>query len=157
MIRERVDLHGVVRPMEPRETIPALRLEVSEIGVIKEGPALRWAAGQNEWDRRFYKKSLRVLRQKAQNEDKAARIIRNALEQGFVHVSHDRSVENPCASPPQSGKCLRKRTSLGKIQPDRRWGPLDLENEHPPASAIAARRDTVSESISYFYSCLINI
>lgn len=145
MIRERVNLHGVVRPMEPSEAISALCLEVSEIGLIKEGPALRWAEGQNEWDRRYSKKSQRVLKQKAQNQDKAAQIIRNALERGFVHVSHDQSVVYPHASPPQVGKRLRKRTSLGTIQIDRRWGPLDLENECPPPSAIAARHDTVGQ------------
>ena len=46
MIRERVDIHGVVRPMEPKEEIEALNIPPQEIGIIKEAPVMRWLAGQ---------------------------------------------------------------------------------------------------------------
>jgi hypothetical protein len=36
MIRERVSIRGVTRPLEPPEEIPALMLDKNEIGLIKE-------------------------------------------------------------------------------------------------------------------------
>lgn len=153
MIRERVDLHGKVRPMEPSERLAALQLGASEIGLLKEAPALRWAAGQDEWDRVYSKNAKRVLKQKARNEEKAKHMLQNAIEQGFVHTSYGGPNQNDHVVV-KSERPLRKRTSLGKIQADRRWGPLDLEEERPPASAIAARRDTVSGRPSIYYQYL---
>lgn len=42
MIRERVDIYGVSKAMEPPEQIHALKLPPEQIGIIKEGPVLRW-------------------------------------------------------------------------------------------------------------------
>lgn len=147
MIRERVDICGKVRPMEPREKLAALQLAASEIGLLKEAPALRWAAGQDKWDRVYSKHAERVLKQKSRNEEKAKHMLQSAVEQGFVHSSHGRS-DDDCGVAVKQEKHLRKKTSLGKIQAERRWGPLDLEDERPPASAIAGRRDTVSNRLS---------
>jgi len=37
---------------------------------------------------------------------------------------------------------LASLAAVGVIDVERRWGPLDLEDEHPPPTAIAHRRDT---------------
>jgi hypothetical protein len=52
--------------MEPAEEIPALNIEVSEIGVVKEEMSLRWNEAQKIWDDRFQKDAFRVLEQKAE-------------------------------------------------------------------------------------------
>ncbi|KAF9569086.1 alpha/beta-hydrolase [Agrocybe pediades] len=147
MVRERVDIHGKVRPMEPASNIAALQMKPSEIGIIKEAPAMRWATGQDLWDKRYAKHADKAIEQQARYKKKADRLIREALTQGFVHRSHGTANESTSSpqNPPEENtppRKVRKRTSLGRIQALRRWGPLDLEDENPPKSAIAARRDT---------------
>ncbi len=87
----------------------------------------------------------------------------HAFDQGFVHgdqyvnanKGHDGGREQGAISGKEPAaetnepKKLRKITTIGKIQADRRWGPLDLNDECPPATAIAGRRDTVSETEQY--------
>lgn len=142
MIRERIDIHGLVRLMESREDIPALLLPPDKIGMIKEAPAMRWYRGQEEWDKRFHKAGKRVLQKREKLKDKADKLIKHALEQGLVHEAFPESlVDEPAEK--QTGRPVRRRTSIGEIQEHRRWGPLDLVDEKPPASAIAGRRDTV--------------
>jgi hypothetical protein len=46
MIRERVNIYGNVRPMEPVEDMAILHTPPSQIGIIKEAPVRRWLSGQ---------------------------------------------------------------------------------------------------------------
>lgn len=139
MIRERVDLEGTVRLMEPPEEIPVLQIKPAEICLIKEGPTLRWNEGQQMWDKRFAKRTARILKKKAKHTAEAERVIKNALDQGLIHKLEENHLDKPTAT--EKG---HRRTGSGVIQIDRRWGPLDLQDERPPPTAIAARRDTVS-------------
>lgn len=137
MIRERVDIHGRVRSMEPKEAIPSLQLRPSEIGIIKEDTLLKWLEGQEEWDRRFKYRATKVIKQRSKFEAKANSMIKNARQRGLLLVGEsDDPVERPIVG--------RSSATHGAIQEDRRWGPLDLMDEQPPPTAIAARRDTVS-------------
>lgn len=139
MIRERVDIQGKVRPMEPAEDLQALNLDVGQIGLIKEAPAQRWREGQDTWDKIYAKKAKKVMRQKASNERKFARLLQNAFDEGFVHQSREDTLSEEILA-----KISKLKTqSEGKIQVDRRWGPLDLEGEQPPATSISRRRDSV--------------
>lgn len=45
MIRERISITGVVRPMEPENEMQALTLDAEDLGLIKEGPVKRYLAG----------------------------------------------------------------------------------------------------------------
>jgi hypothetical protein len=45
MIRERVSITGVVRPMEPESEMSMLHLDKEDLGVIKEAPVKRYLAG----------------------------------------------------------------------------------------------------------------
>ncbi|KAF9057965.1 hypothetical protein BJ165DRAFT_1424900 [Panaeolus papilionaceus] len=137
MIRERVDLEGTVRLMEPPEEIPVLQIKPAEICLIKEGPTLRWNEGQQMWDKRFAKRTARILKKKAKHTAEAERVIKNALDQGLIHKLEENHLDKPTAT--EKG---HRRTGSGVIQIDRRWGPLDLQDERPPPTAIAARRDT---------------
>ncbi|KAI1786660.1 alpha/beta-hydrolase [Ganoderma leucocontextum] len=127
-IRERVDPLGKVRPMETADQMAALRLQRSEIGLIKEGPVRRWLAGQEAWDKRFRKRASVVLRKRKRYEAKWENLLDHAKQQGLF--GDKASVRSSVVS------------TGGAIEPHRRWGPLDLENECPPPSAIAGRKDT---------------
>ncbi|KAI0824710.1 alpha/beta-hydrolase [Trametes gibbosa] len=141
MIRERVDVLGNVRPMEPPEEIEALRLKPYEIGLVKEAPVKRWLAGQEEWDKKYKRKAERAIRKRRRYEAKAIRLLEHAKEQGLVHDEL-----RPHRSRTSSIGSVSSR-SVGEVEPDRRWGPLDLKDENPPPSAIAGRRDT-SEAVA---------
>ncbi|KAF9821291.1 hypothetical protein IEO21_00899 [Rhodonia placenta] len=137
MLRERVDIFGKVRPMEATQEIEALHLEPSSVGLIKEAPVRRWLAGQELWDKKYKHAADKVITKRRQCERKAERLLRNALEQGNIHMSDDRP--QPQHRPSEAS--IASRPS-GEIVADRRWGPLDLGDEKPAPSAIAGRRDT---------------
>lgn len=135
MIRERVDINGRVRSMEPKEDITALQLRPSEIGIIKEETLVKWLEGQEEWDRRFKYRATKVMKNRKKIEAKADSMIKNARLRGLLLAGEkDDLVERPRAG--------RSSAAHGAIQENRRWGPLDLVGEQPPPTAIAARRDT---------------
>ncbi|TFK22340.1 lipase/esterase [Coprinopsis marcescibilis] len=140
-ISERVSIRAVVRPMEAKGDIPALQVSPSCVGVIKEAPAMRWLRGQERWDQKFAKAGARVLRERKGYEERAERLIERALAQGLVHEAFPERDNIPVNEETKPGKLVKKKISPGKIQADRRWGPLDLQDERPPPSAIAGRRD----------------
>lgn len=135
MVRERVDVYGRVRQMEPEQDIDILQLSAKDIGLLKEAPARRWLSGQEHWDKKFKSSAKRVIKARKKNEEKYQKLLARAYELGLIHVSDDVGLQR--ASSGATG------ADDGKIQPDRRWGPLDLDEEDPPPSAIAKRRDTV--------------
>lgn len=55
MIRQRVDRHGAIFPLDPPSSLPALQMSANEIGVIKPGPVKKWLAAKKEWDSKFTK------------------------------------------------------------------------------------------------------
>ncbi|KAJ6515694.1 Alpha/Beta hydrolase protein [Mycena sanguinolenta] len=136
MLRERVDIKGEARPMEPQHEMAVLRLEPSEIGIIKEAPTVRWLKGQEEWDTKYKRSAEKAIRQRRKNEEKAKKLIENAREQGLslVHDMHDTGLARAVST--------SAHATDGVIQQERRWGPLDLDDERPPPTAIAKRRDT---------------
>ncbi|KAJ7714315.1 alpha/beta-hydrolase [Mycena maculata] len=135
MIRERVNIKGQPRPMENRQDMSVLAIKPTEIGIIKEAPTMRWLKGQEEWDKKYKREAERAVRQREKNQEKAKKLIAHARDQGLV-LSSDRG--------PEISRVLSTsaHTTNGMIQEDRRWGPLDLDDERPPPTAIAKRRDT---------------
>jgi len=136
-IRERVNIFGRVRPMEPKEEIEALKLRPQEIGVIKEAPVRRWLTGQELWDEKYKHAARKVYVKRRRYEAKAARLVQHAREQGLLLEGDKRP-----AMPDRRTSLTMSFAAVGDVQAERRWGPLDLADEHPPASAIAGRRDT---------------
>lgn len=137
MLRQRVDIRGRVRQMEAKEEIQCLRAEVNSVGLLKEAPARRWLDGQEEWDKKFKSSAKKVTKQRKKTAAKYERMVKRAIELGLVQVSVDDT-----ASIHTQGTTNLENSAI--IQKDRRWGPLDLDEERPPPSAIAGRRDTVS-------------
>jgi hypothetical protein len=64
MIRQRVDRHGNISPLEAESELPGCNIPSSEIGVIKEGPVKKWMAAKREWDTRFASAKRRVQKQR---------------------------------------------------------------------------------------------
>lgn len=135
MVRERVDIKGKTRPMEPREDMSVLQIKPSEIGIIKEAPTMRWLKGQEEWDKKYKRQAERAVRQRQKNREKAKKIIAHARDQGLVLSSDGNQELSRVVS-------TSAHTTDGTIQEERMWGPLDLDDERPPPTAIANRRDT---------------
>lgn len=128
--------------MEPPEDVPALQLKPSQIGIIKEAPVKRWSEGQAEWDRKYRSLAHKVKNQRRQNQDKALKMIRSARQKGLVLVE-DVPAELSQLRSTMSRMSEVTMRSNAEIQEDRRWGPLDLDGERVPASAICNRTDTV--------------
>lgn len=139
MIRERVNVHGRVRQMEPMEDIPCLQIPSDQTGLLREAPARRWLSGQEAWDRRYKSAAKRVEVGRRKNVQKYDSILERAKELGFVHT--------PNARRPTHENSNEDAEKDDVIQKDRRWGPFDLDDEDPPPSAIAARKDTVSMTL----------
>ncbi|KAL9932951.1 hypothetical protein V8E36_008206 [Tilletia maclaganii] len=141
MIRERVDIRGQIRGMEGENQMQALKLKPAEIGVIKEGPCLRYMAGQKLWDRKFKRTVKKVEHTRAENEQKAVRILRKAYKQGLLSES----------------AAIAKGGPDGKVSEWEEWlattGPTTILKETPPPSAIVGRRDT-AEAIQLLLLCL---
>lgn len=138
MIRQRVDIRGHVRQMESKDEVPCLKKTASEIGLLREAPARRWLTGQQEWDERFKSTAKKVEKRRKKVEEQYENAIKRAMELGLKHVPNSDN-----ASIMTDGSSEHQDEGDGQIQKSRRWGPLDLEGENPPPSAIAARRDTV--------------
>jgi hypothetical protein len=153
-IRERIDILGRVRPMEPAKEIPGLQLKPSEIGVIKEAPVRRWLGGQAEWDRLYKHTAERAAVKRKKCVAQAEAMLRSARERGLIHADDSQlgTGNHPESKRPghQRQASVGSTRSNAEIQPDRRWGPLDLEGERVPPSAICNRRDTVSVNDAFF-------
>ncbi|SPO23300.1 uncharacterized protein UTRI_01978 [Ustilago trichophora] len=86
MIRERVDVRGYLRPLEPESSLQALRMNPDEIGRIKEGPVDRYLDGQTQWAKRFAKTAKKVEKQRAKNEQLATKMLEEAASQGLMDI-----------------------------------------------------------------------
>lgn len=148
MIRQRVDVHGRTRQMEPEEGIPVLQISPNNIGLIREAPARRWLSGQAHFDKKFRAVAQRVVKKRKKNEKKYANFLKSVRDLGFVHES---DLENATSTLAPDGFA----NGQDVIHKDRRWGPLDLSEENPPPTAIAKRRDTVCRDFTSSYLKLI--
>ncbi len=64
MIRQRVDRHGNIFPLDPPSSIPALQISPNEIGVIKPGPVQKWLNAKRDWDTKYAREKRKVQRQR---------------------------------------------------------------------------------------------
>ncbi|KAJ3972558.1 hypothetical protein EV361DRAFT_904837 [Lentinula raphanica] len=142
LVRERVDIRGVTRDMEPRNDILCLQLMPSQVGLIKEAPCTRWNAGQTKWDAKFSYEAKRALRHREKIERKIQTLLQNARDQGLLLVGESDTGDSAQARNASTERSTSANPKDCTIREDRRYGPLDLDDERPPPSAIAKRRDT---------------
>ena len=64
MIRQKVDRHGIIYPLGPTSSLPALQMRANDIGVIKPGPVRKWMAAKKEWDTKYAREKQKVQKQR---------------------------------------------------------------------------------------------
>lgn len=125
-IRERISIRGVPRSMEAPSEIAALRLPFGEIGIVKEGPVVRWLTGLQIYDKKYARQAKKAMKTRQHNERQAQILLEKARNEGVIQGD----ARTACCI---SNDGLRRPNDV-----------LDLVEEHPPPSAICARSDTVS-------------
>lgn len=145
MMRQRVDCRGKTREMEPEESIPCLQLPENEVCLLKEAPARLWCDQQKKWDKRFEATAKRIPRHRRNYEKKYEAAIRRALELGMIATKDEEMGKSPNSTGQETTQI---KFAIDSDTNERRWNPLDLHDERPPPSAIAGRRDNVSQTRS---------
>ena len=121
MLRERVDIFGQIRPMEPKEDIQALNIPTRLIGIIKEEPVKRWLSGQELWDKKFHRHAVHAVRQREHYEKKFSALMDRARSQGLELTSDSHSPAR-YRRRRSSLTSVHSKSSIGEIIPDRRYG-----------------------------------
>ena len=65
MIRQRVDRHGNIYPLEAPAELRACMMSTSDVGVIKEGPVKKWITAKKRWDTKFAAAKRKIQKQRA--------------------------------------------------------------------------------------------
>ncbi|KAK2595440.1 hypothetical protein QQS21_006850 [Conoideocrella luteorostrata] len=60
MIRQRVTRHGITIPLAQEAELPGCCMNVSDIGVVKEGTVKRWLGTRSQWDQRYSSAKTKV-------------------------------------------------------------------------------------------------
>ncbi|BGP12779.1 hypothetical protein JCM10213_007293 [Rhodosporidiobolus nylandii] len=163
MIRERISITGVVRPMEAIEDMLLLKLDKEDIGLIKEAPVKRYLAGKAIWDRKFRRDYIKVQKERERHlkksmKEEATRITERVSELSKEEKKKGSSSSarpNPAILDPDTpapvtdspepldipGAMRGRATSTASI-PIGLEGSWDLHGENPPPSSLAGRKDT---------------
>jgi hypothetical protein len=174
MIRERVAVDGTCRPLESEAELDAMTMPADEIGVIKEGPAMRFLTGQALWDKKFSHALKTVERHRKRNlknatgrdAKKLGSFWDDKLEKERHRLSHlhmsghhngDHTDEGETGNSTETEEETNSGGSTPAVKTDGTASPsknglLDqswswswaLDGEAPPPSAIVSRRDFVS-------------
>lgn len=107
MIRQRVDRHGNIYPLEPASSLPGLQVPANEIGVIKPGPVLEWKKAQDRWNAKFAKEKRKIQIRRAKD-----------MAKGFDGFGDDEV-------PPPSALAGRRRRDMPQKQESKKprsWG-----------------------------------
>ncbi|KAL6714305.1 hypothetical protein ACLMJK_007728 [Lecanora helva] len=105
MIRQRVDRHGQVFPLDPPSSLPALQMPTNEIGVIKPQPVRKWLNAKKEWDTKYAREKRKVQKQRAKE-----------MARGYQNFGDD-EVPPPSALAGRRGLHMPKEEKKG-----RSWG-----------------------------------
>jgi hypothetical protein len=154
MIRERVDMVGLCRPLEPEDQLGALTMPAEEIGMIKTAAVMRYLEGQAKWDHKFARTFKRVARHRARNLKRAKkdapkivekwrRASPDATPRATPRTSPESTPEGtPEGSPRGSFSSDEYLDDPGTVAADETWAwNWALDDELPPPSAVVSRRD----------------
>lgn len=149
IIRERVSTNGVLRPLEPEESLPGCTLPTSKLGVISETGARRYLEGQALWDKKFKDVSKKVARDRERHMKQTMKHVGNVLDRIQAKLDNVRRKDEIVSEDKSSGPrgALNAEPDDSQIRlilnsPLWTWN-WALEGEDPPPSSIAARGDTV--------------
>jgi len=105
MIRQRVDRHGHIFPLDLPSSLPALQMSSNEIGLIKPGPIQKWLNAKKDWDTKYAREKRRVQKQRTKE-----------MAKGYHDIGDDEV-------PPPSALAGRRRFCMPKEEKRRRsWG-----------------------------------
>lgn len=105
MIRQRVDRHGHIFPLDPPSSMPALQISANDIGVIKPGPVGKWLSAKKQWDQKYAREKRRIQNQRAK-----------VMAKGFQGFGIDEV-------PPPSALAGRRGLSMPKEEKKKKsWG-----------------------------------
>lgn len=134
IIRERVDIRGVIRPMEPRLEMDALRLPAELIGSISEPVIRRFMKYRDVFDNKFSHTVKSVERHRRQNLERAKADTIKRMS------SLRQTLRRDVRAPRSPGE---QRLKEGLISsPGWGWAWALDEGEDPPPSSLVSRRDT---------------
>ena len=105
MIRQRVDRHGQIYPLDPPSSLTGLQMSANEIGVIKPGPVQKWLNAKKDWDTKYAREKRKVQKQRAKE-----------MAQGYQGFGDD-EVPPPSALAGRRGLNMPKEEKKG-----RSWG-----------------------------------
>ncbi|KAI0692106.1 Alpha/Beta hydrolase protein [Cytidiella melzeri] len=130
MIRERVSIHGVVRPLEPEDQLQAFSLPSELIGVVSELAMRRYIDAQAKFGKKFSKTYKDI-------EKRRNKHLAKAKKNGMPNT-----IQLQAYLDQEKGQ-INKGIADGLITTGSwSWAwALDMD-ERPPASSIVARRDT---------------
>jgi hypothetical protein len=127
MIRERISITGIIRPLEPEHDLPALQILPEHLGTVSERWVQRYVASTEHHEKK-YRKQIKDLVKRRER----------------ANVQHVRgSQECLAALHGCRMKTTRKRKGKGKGKNTsglHAWA-LEVDDERPPPSSIVARRD----------------
>ena len=136
MIRERVSTQGLTRPLEAESDLDAFKIDPNMIGNMSELVIRRCISSEAHFRQKFSSTYESIDKSRKKN------LEREAKEEGKRFDAMRASASNFSNLSPSSGNHAKFRQS---VLDSPGWGyawALD-ENERPPPSSIAARRDTV--------------
>jgi hypothetical protein len=146
MIRERVATDGACRPLEAESELSAMTMPLDEVGVIKEGPAIRYLTGQALWDKKFGHALKSVAKHRKRNLEDARKKDAGKIAhfwQEQVKRHHEEKEKREMNGDGTDWETDREAGHQGDIL-DRSWSwSWALKGEAPPSSAIVSRRDLV--------------
>ncbi|WVR06766.1 hypothetical protein IAU60_003801 [Kwoniella sp. DSM 27419] len=144
MIRERVTVDGILRPLEPASELSGMQMPLDEVGYIKEGPAMRYLNGQALWDKKYRRAAKTVQRKREKNLKIAHK------EGGKIGREWIKRAEKDQQKKPDKSKHHRRGDEHGSQSEggedldvaDQSWSwTWALNGEAPPPSAVVSRRD----------------
>jgi hypothetical protein len=148
MIRERVSTQGVIRPLEPEHELGALTVDPQLIGRISELAARRYLDGRTKFSLKFKHQFKAIHKQRLRNLQRAREETEHNLPQLQELLFQD-GPDDAVAIPgrehlPTRAKAKGKSIADAiRVSAGPSWGwAWALDEERPPPSSIAARRDT---------------
>ncbi|GAA5980302.1 hypothetical protein JCM10908_001605 [Rhodotorula pacifica] len=143
MIRERISITGVVRPMEPESEMSMLHLDKEDLGVIKEAPVKRYLAGKAVLDRHFSRTYKKVQRKREKH-------LRKSMQEEATRITKRLATMKKQQSPSASGSGTQTPVSPNETVPQNAAQgdvPPRITDSPEPLDS-AQRRSARTQSVS---------
>ncbi|WVQ79674.1 hypothetical protein IAT38_001774 [Cryptococcus sp. DSM 104549] len=161
MIRERVSQTGITRPLSPPSDLSAMTMPASQIGMIKEGAAMRYINGQALWDKKYKRAGNRVKKKRERNlkmarkagEGRVEAVVREKMRREKEKAKEKVMTKKGGKHDEKAGAGMEDGHQTESVEEFSGSGeensPVDnswnwtwaVNGESPPPSAIVSRRD----------------